>query len=134
MENKGQIPPPARGLQRIIRAAGYSWAGLCFTFKNEAAFRQEILLSLVLAPLIIFLPLPLLAKLYLTGCLALVLICELANTGLEVIINHVSPHYSEAARDGKDIGSALVFVSLANLAVSFLALVLPLVWHLFEKN
>nr|MDA3785444.1 diacylglycerol kinase [Deltaproteobacteria bacterium] len=89
-------------------------------------FRQEILLSLLLAPLIILLPLALLAKLYLLGCLALVLICELANTALEVIINHVSPTYSEAAKNGKDIGSALVLVSLTNLAITLLVLTAPL--------
>lgn len=123
-----QIPPPAGGLKRIIRAAGYSWAGLCYTFKNEAAFRQELLLGLLLAPLIILLPFSQEAKLYLMGCLALVLICELANTALEVIINHVSPHYSEAARHGKDIGSALVLVALVNLGLTLLLLVTGLVW------
>ncbi len=110
-----------------MRAAGYSWAGLRYTFKSEAAFRQESFLCLVLAPLIILLPLTLLAKLYLAGCLALVLICELANTGLEVIINEISPEYSEAAKNGKDIGSGLVFVSLVNLALAFLVLMAPLV-------
>ncbi len=124
----GQIPPPARGLSRIIRAAGYSWAGLCYTFKNEAAFRQELVLCLILVPAIILLPLALLAKLYLCGCLALVLICELANTALEVIINHVSPDYSTAAKHGKDIGSALVFVALVNLGLSLLFLLAGLVW------
>ncbi len=126
MENKGQIPTRARGLERIIRAAGYSWAGLRHTFKNEAAFRQEILLCLILTPLILLMPLSLLAKLYLVGCLALVLICELVNTGLEVIINHISPQYSEAAKNAKDIGSALVLVALANLTIAFLALLTSL--------
>ena len=123
-----QIPARAIGLKRIIRAAGYSWAGVRYTFKEEAAFRQELLLCLVMAPLIILLSFTTLAQLYLLGCLALVLICELANTGLEVIINYVSPEYSEAAKNGKDIGSALVFVSLINLAISFLALIVPLFW------
>ncbi|MBU0681929.1 MAG: diacylglycerol kinase [Proteobacteria bacterium] len=133
MEINEQIPARATGLTRVIRAAGYSWAGLRYTFKSEAAFRQEIFLCLVLAPLIILLPLPLLAKLYLGGCLALILICELANTGLEVIINHVSPQYSEAAKHGKDIGSALVFVALVNLGITLLALVLPLVPSFWQQ-
>lgn len=123
MADQGQIPLEARGLRRIVRAAGYSWAGLRYTYKNEAAFRQECALGLILVPMIILLPLSLLAKLYLAGCLALVLICELANTGFEVIINEISPEYSEAAKNGKDIGSALVFVSLINLAISFMVLV-----------
>ncbi len=123
----GEIPPPVGGLHRIFRAARFSWAGLNYTFKNEAAFRQEILLCLVLIPAIILLPFTLLAKLYLVGCLALVLICELANTALEVVIDHVSPEYSEAAKHGKNIGSALVLVSLVNffLVFVFLLVFLP---------
>lgn len=126
-EKGGQIPARVTGLKRIRRAAGYSFAGLRYTFKNEVAFRQELLLGLLLAPLILLMPLALLAKLYLLGCLALVLICELTNTALEVIINHLSPDYSEAAKNGKDIGSALVFVALVNLAMTLLALIAPLV-------
>jgi diacylglycerol kinase (ATP) len=121
-QEKHHIPGRATGLRRIIRAAGYSWAGLRHAFRHEAAFRQEILLGLVLTPLIILLPLTTLARLYLLGCLALVLICELVNTALEVIINHISPDYSEAARHGKDIGSALVLVALVNLGLALLVL------------
>lgn len=121
-----KIPARATGLRRIIRAAGYSWAGLRHTFRHEAAFRQEIVLCLLLTPLIILLPLTTLTRLYLMGCLALVLICELTNTALEVIINHISPHYSEAARHGKDIGSALVLVALVNLGLTLLVVTAPL--------
>ncbi|MDR9501053.1 MAG: diacylglycerol kinase [Desulfurivibrionaceae bacterium] len=126
-EKGGQIPVRVTGLKRIRRAAGYSFAGLRYTCRHEAAFRQELLLCLLLAPLIILVPLALLAKLYLLGCLLLVLICELVNTALEVILNHLSPGYSEAAKNGKDIGSALVLVSLANLVIAFVALMAPLV-------
>ncbi len=125
-KDQHQIPARVTGLKRIRRAAGYSFAGLRYTFQGEAAFRQELLLCLLLTPLIVLLPLALLAKIYLLGCLALVLICELANTALEVIINHLSPDYSEAAKNGKDIGSALVFVALVNLAIALLALTAPL--------
>ncbi|MBN2705605.1 MAG: diacylglycerol kinase, partial [Deltaproteobacteria bacterium] len=36
---------------RLWRAAGYSLAGLRAAFENEAAFRQEVYLSLLLLPL-----------------------------------------------------------------------------------
>lgn len=39
------------GFKRIIKAAGFSWQGITSSFKNEAAFRQEVLLAAVLIPL-----------------------------------------------------------------------------------
>lgn len=39
------------GVTRIIKAAGYSWKGLCAAWRYEAAFRQECIL--VLSALII---------------------------------------------------------------------------------
>ena len=38
------------GLDRIVRAAGYSWAGLRKAYTGESAFRQETWLAVVLLP------------------------------------------------------------------------------------
>ena len=43
------------GLKRILNAAGYSLDGLTAAFKGEAAFRQLVLLNVVLIPLSFFL-------------------------------------------------------------------------------
>lgn len=43
------------GLKRILNAAGYSLDGLSAAFKGEAAFRQLVLLNVVLVPLSFFL-------------------------------------------------------------------------------
>jgi len=47
--------PGNTGITRVIKAAGYSWAGLKAAFKHEAAFRQELALCIVLAPVGIWL-------------------------------------------------------------------------------
>ena len=39
------------GIGRIFRAFGWSMSGLKATFLQEAAFRQELLLCIILAPL-----------------------------------------------------------------------------------
>ena len=41
------------GIKRIIRAGGYSYKGFVACFRNEAAFRQELALTVVLLPLAI---------------------------------------------------------------------------------
>ena len=43
--------PGNTGLKRIVRAASYSMAGLAWAWRNEAAFRQEVLLAVILSPL-----------------------------------------------------------------------------------
>ena len=43
--------PGATGVTRIINATGYSMKGLKSAWVNEAAFRQELMLILLLMPL-----------------------------------------------------------------------------------
>ena len=39
------------GISRIIRATGYSWKGMRAAYRHEAAFRQELGLTIFLFPL-----------------------------------------------------------------------------------
>ena len=49
------MPKPGRtGLVRILHAFGYSMQGMVAAFKNEAAFRQEVLLAVLLVPAAFF--------------------------------------------------------------------------------
>jgi hypothetical protein len=43
------------GLRRLLNAFGYSMAGIKAAYKNEDAFRQEVLMAIVLIPLAIYL-------------------------------------------------------------------------------
>ena len=47
--------PGKQGITHVIDATGYSWAGLQAAFKNEAAFRQELALFIILTPLALWL-------------------------------------------------------------------------------
>ena len=49
------MKPGKTGIARIIAAGGYSWQGLTAAFQHEAAFRQELFLSIILLPLAIWL-------------------------------------------------------------------------------
>ncbi|EGG99121.1 Diacylglycerol kinase [gamma proteobacterium IMCC2047] len=40
-----------KGLDRVVKAYGYSVAGLRAAWRGEAAFRQEIILLLIMLPL-----------------------------------------------------------------------------------
>lgn len=109
--------PGATGLTRIINAAGYSMKGLRAAFAHEAAFRQELLLCVVLTPLALWLGEGAVQWALLIGSLFLVLIVELLNSAIEALVDRVGSDYHELSGQAKDIGSAAVFIALLNVAV-----------------
>lgn len=107
----------ATGARRIWNALLYSFAGLSAAFRNESAFRQEILLAVVLAPVVWLLDVTLANKAMLLGSLMLVLIVELLNSAIEALTDRVSLDLHPLAKRAKDIGSAAVLLSLVTLVL-----------------
>ena len=105
----------ATGLTRIINAFGYSIKGIRAALQHESAFRQEAFLFFVLLPIAIWLGRDWLDYILLIGSLLLVLIVELLNSAVEAVVDRISNDYSELAGRAKDMGSAAVFISLANV-------------------
>ena len=100
------------GIARIWAAFFYSLNGLRFAISNEAAFRQEACILVVLLVVLLFLPLSLLWKGLLFFATASVLVVELLNSAIETVVDIASPEYHELARRAKDLGSAAVLVSI----------------------
>ena len=109
--------PGATGVTRIINATGYSIKGLRAAFINEAAFRQELLLFVVMAPLAIWLGRDGIEQALLIGSLFLVLIVELINSAIEAVVDRFGDEMHELSGRAKDIGSAAVMIALANVFV-----------------
>jgi len=101
-----------QGLTRIIKAAGYSLKGLRAAYINEAAFRQEVWLSVVLIPLGLWLGQGPLEQVLLVSVILLVIMMELINSAIEAIVDRAGTEHNELAGRAKDIGSAAVFVAL----------------------
>lgn len=118
----------ALSLGRVVRAMQYSEQGIRSAWRDEAAFRQELVLTLLLAPLTLWLNLPRLDTVLLLALMGLVLVAELLNSGLEAIVDMASPEIHTLAGKAKDCGSAAVFVALLMLAGAWLALAGPSVW------
>lgn len=106
-----------KGIRRIWNAAGYSFAGLKAAFQNEAAFRQESVLLLILAPVALWLGEGAIEKVLLISSVLLVLIIELVNSAIESAIDRIGSDIHELSGRAKDIGSAAVFLSLLNAAL-----------------
>ncbi len=105
------------GLRRIWKAFFYSLEGFRAAWRNEDAFRQEVLLAAILIPVALFLPATGIGKALMVGSVLLVLMVELLNSAVEAAVDRVSYENHELAKRAKDVGSAAVFVSLVNVPV-----------------
>ena len=110
------MKPGKSGITRIIDATGYSWKGLRAAYRNEAAFRQEILAVLILLPLSFFVARTHTQWLLLVAPLFLLLIVELLNSAIEAVVDRIGSERHELAGMAKDMGSAAVMVCLVLIA------------------
>lgn len=100
------------GLRRIWNASLYSLAGIRATWKNEAAFRQEIILGLILIPAAFWYGSTAVERILLIGSCLIVLIVELLNSAIEAAIDRIGEDPHKLSGRAKDMGSAAVFISL----------------------
>lgn len=103
------------GIKRLVNAFGYSCAGLAEAFRHEDAFRQEVVLAIILIPLALWLENQMLGRVLMISCVFLVLIVELINSAIEATVDRISLDDHRLAKRAKDIGSASVLVCLLNL-------------------
>lgn len=108
---------------RIVRAGSYSVSGLRAAVRKEAAFRQEVILFIVFAPLAVWLGRNGIERALLLGSLVVVLVVELLNSAIEATVDRISKKHHKLSGRAKDMGSAAVYLSIL-LVVIVWALVL----------
>lgn len=111
--------PGETGIKRIIHALGYAVQGLKGCWRNEAAFRQEVLGMLVAVPLAFWLGEGgMEVALLLFPCL-LLLIVEVLNSGIEAVVDRIGPEHHLLSGLAKDLGAAAVLLSILTLALTW---------------
>ncbi|MBC3908680.1 MULTISPECIES: diacylglycerol kinase [Undibacterium] len=100
------------GLRRIFSAFLYSIDGLCSAWKNEHAFRQELVLVVTGSVIALFLPVSAFEKLMMIAVLILILIVELINSAIEAVVDRVSLERHTLSKNAKDFGSAAVLLTV----------------------
>src|SRR5262249_30736672 len=105
------------GLRRIWNALIYSLDGLSAAFRHEDAFRQEVLLALILVPVALCTHVSGPGKALMVAVVLLVLMVELLNSGIEAVTDRISLEDHVLAKRAKDMGSAAVMISLVNVPV-----------------
>ena len=109
-----------QGIGRLVRAFGSSAKGFIGAFREEAAFRQELLFACVALPLGIWLGRGGVERALLAGPVLLILIVELLNSAIEATVDRIGLERHALAGLAKDIGSAAVMMSFILLGVVWL--------------
>jgi diacylglycerol kinase (ATP) len=116
--------PKPRGATRVLRAFGASGRGFVGAFREEAAFRQELALCLVVIPMGAWLGHSGVERALLIGPMLLILVIELVNSAIEATVDRIGMEHHILAGLAKDIGSAAVFMAFVLLAVVWLLVLL----------
>lgn len=109
-------------IHHVWKALHYSADGLIPSFRNETAFRLELITAVVLIPIALILPLKGIEKVMLIGSVLLVLVVELLNTSVESFVDRVSEETHHLSKRAKDAGNAAVFISLVILGITWFTL------------
>ena len=114
----------SKGFKHLLHSTRNSIKGLIHTYKSEAAFRQELLLVVVLFTASFFL-----ASNFIEWCLLIfplftLLVTELLNSAIESTVDRVGEDYHKLSGIAKDTASAAVFVNLLFIGFTWLGFIL----------
>lgn len=99
------------GLVRLSKAFFCSLKGLSAAWMHESAFRQEVVVLVLLMPIPIFGDYLPLEKVMMGASLMLLLVVELINSAIEAIVDRIGTQWHELSGRAKDLGSASVFMT-----------------------
>jgi diacylglycerol kinase (ATP) len=116
------LKPGKTGLSRLLDATGYSAKGIRACWRQEAAFRQEVALLIVLLPLSFMVARSVEQWLLLVLPLILLLVVELLNTAIENVVDRIGNEHNNLSGQAKDMGSAAVLFSLLTAACSWIGI------------
>ncbi len=112
-------------IARIAKAFSYSMQGFKAAFKEEPAFKTEVIAGLFLIPFGLYFAETVQEASALIISAALVYMMELVNSAIEAVVDRIGPEVHELSGRAKDIGSAAVFVALVVMAVVWVMILLP---------
>jgi diacylglycerol kinase (ATP) len=118
------------GVRHFINAAHFSFRGLNMAFRNESAFRQELVLLLISLPLAAWLASGPVQWALLVGVILLVIIVELLNSGLEACVDRIGVEHHDLSGLAKDLGSAAVMVALLLVGLVWISVLVERFWPL----
>ena len=104
----------------------YALNGLVDMIKTESSFKIELGVALVLIPVIIYIDASLTHKLIMFMTLMGMLTAEAINSAIERVVDLVTLEHNDMAGRAKDVGSTVVFLSIAVFVGTWLMIIIDL--------
>lgn len=104
---------------RLFSAFGFSKAGFWAAWQEELAFRQVVIVAIVLTVVAFVLPLSGVERALLIFPLGLSIMVELLNSAIENVVDLASPDIHPLAKKAKDMGSAAQLIALCWIAITW---------------
>jgi len=101
----------------FLKNTSYALSGLKDIIKHETSFKIELILTLILIPFLLYIDLSLNTKLLMFISLFGMLIAETINSAIERVVDLVTLEHHAMAGRAKDVGSTIVFISIAIFVV-----------------
>lgn len=99
---------PRNEFKRLVYATRNSLKGYARVFRDEAAFRFQLVILVVLIPLAALLAESAFQFMLLIGAWVLVLAAELGNSAVEAAVDRIGEEIHDLSAKAKDAGSAMV--------------------------
>ena len=106
--------------------ASFRWAmhGLRTVWREEANFRTEILIGIVVLAIATWLNFTFIEWIVVTACITIVLAAEVVNTVVEDLCNKIEPHHDPVIGKIKDMAAAFVLLAVTGASVMGLLLII----------
>ena len=108
------------GITRLLRAFGYSFQGFRYAWREEAAFRQEVSLAVLVVPAGLYFGHSGVERALLVSPMLLILVVEILNSAVEAVVDRSGTERHPLAGMAKDMGSAAVMMSFVLLGTVWL--------------
>jgi len=113
------------GIKRVYLASVNSTKAFKWLLANESAFKQEMLILIVLTPLTFWLEVSRLEQLALVLSILFIIFAEVVNTAIEAIVDRIGLEFNPLSGLAKDLGSAAVLISLLIALLTWLVILWP---------
>lgn len=103
----------------FFKNTSYALKGLIDLIKTETSFRIELIITLILLPVIFIIDATLTNKALLFISLMGMMLAEAINSAIERVVDLVTLEHHDMAGRAKDVGSAVVFLSIFIFVVTW---------------
>ena len=119
-------------MRKTIRALGYAFNGLRYSFINERNFKIEIACACIAIAVSIFFKIVTAHWLVIVLNIFMVLTAELFNTAIEKLANVTCKEVNPAIKIVKDVAAAAVLMTVLSALVCALIIFIPYIFKMYS--